>query len=472
MNIAIGSLQCESNTLSAMPTRASDFDLAIGKAMCAKVHVMDMLEEAGAQGIPTLYAHALPGGTMVKADYLELAQGIVDRLPQDGLDGVWLYLHGAMYVDQIGSGEAYLLKMVRDKIGSDVPIAIGLDFHANLPDEVFDLANVVCGFRTAPHIDRIETERKTMRLLLKCAKQHLLPRPQAVRAPVVIPGDAVQTALAPLRGIMEEADQMENLPGMLCAQVFNGQAWVDAPYMGPVMVVTHEDDTAFAQACARRLAQRFYRARYDFRFLIDALEPEEAVRAALNAPERQVFISDSGDNTTAGAAGDNAYMLNLLMRMGVKGALVAGIMDGAACDKCYQARIGDTLTLTLGGSLARDSQCATVTGKLVHVGDILGYTGDNAGPSATLALDGITLILTKRRAALTSLEIFESIDMDIRDFKIVVVKLGYLFPDLAAIAPRSILAFTPGESTERLKDMGHKHITRPIFPLDDGFMEI
>ena len=469
MRIAIGSLQCESNTLSPVKTCEADFDRAYGRDMLEKVNIGDMLEEAGAQIVPTLYAHALPGGPVAREDFLKLAHGIVDVLPADGLDGVWLYLHGAMVVEGIGSGEEYLLERVRAKIGRRVPVALALDFHANNTDRIVELANVVCGFRTAPHIDRVETERKAMRLLLHCVRGGLLPRPRMARAPVVIPGDAVQTALPPLNAIMAEADRMEQLPGVLSAQVFNGQPWVDAPYMGPNMVVTHEHDEAEAQKLADRLARMFWDARHEFRFLVEAVEPEEAVRRAMEA-DGQVFISDSGDNTTAGAAGDSAQMLNLLMKMGAERALVAGIMDADAVDICYRAEIGDTLTLTVGGSLAPDSEKATITGRLVRRGDILGYTGDSAGESATVDCGNITVLITKRRTAVTGPEVFESAGLDWRPFRIIVVKLGYLFPGLQRIAGRSILAFTRGGSTERLRGMGHRRIARPMFPLDDDFL--
>ena len=122
-----------------------------------------------------------------------------------------LYLHGAMQVQGIGSGEEYLLRRVREKIGYDIPIAVAMDFHANNSDAVFELCNVICGFRTAPHADREETERKAMRLLLHCVRGGLLPRPRFARCPVVIPGDAVQTALSPLREIIAAADAMEEL---------------------------------------------------------------------------------------------------------------------------------------------------------------------------------------------------------------------------------------------------------------------
>ena len=470
MRIAIGSLQCEGNSLTPVYTRFEDFDYAPGESMYQKIKVMDYLRDKGAEVIPTIYAHALPGGAVIKEDYLRLVGEIVDGIPCD-VDGVWLYLHGAMCVQEIGSGEAYLLKKIREKIGFDIPISLAMDFHADNSDEIVELANCITGFRTAPHQDHTETQLRAMRMLFTCMEKKILPKPVIDRAAVVICGDAVQTALEPLKSIMAAAEEMEKtIPGMMCVQVFNGQPWIDEPYMGPNFVVTHESDQEVAKECARKLAKMFYDARYDFKFLIEALEPEEAIRRALAAEEAQVFLSDSGDNTTAGAAGDNAFMLNRLMKLGAKNVLLAGIMDAAACDACYEAELGDTLTLTVGGSLAADSEKATITGKLIHRGDILSYHGDNGGPSATLDCGDITVVITRNRAAMCRPDIFESIDLDYSPFKVVVVKLGYLFPELAERAQRAILAFTPGASTERLEDMHMKNIRRPMFPLDDNFM--
>jgi len=270
---------------------------------------------------------------------------------------------------------------------------------------------------------------------------------------------------------MEAAEEMERtVPGMLCAQVFNGQPWIDEPYMGPNFVVTHESDTALAKKCADKLAKMFWDARHDFRFMIEALEPNEAIRRAMQATEQTVFLSDSGDNTTAGAAGDNAFLINRLQKAGAKGVLLAGITDAAACERCYRAEIGDTLELSVGGSLDKRSESAVITGKLIHRGDILSYQYDNAGPSATLDCGDITVVITKNRAAFCRPDIFASVGIDFTRYRIVAVKLGYLFPELAEKAERSILAFTPGSSTERLEDMRLTRIKRPMFPLEDNFL--
>lgn len=470
MRIAIGSLQCEGNSLTPIHTKFEDFDYAPGEAMYDEIKVVDYFREHGCELVPTIYAHALPGGAVVKADFLRLVGELVDAIPTEGIDGIWLYLHGAMYVEEIGSGDTYLLQQIRAKVGYDIPISVAMDFHADNTDEIIGMVNCVTAFRTAPHCDHKQTQIRAAENLLRMIEKKIMPTPQMERVNVVICGDAVQTALEPLKSIMEMAEQVErSVPGMLSVQVFNGQPWIDEPYMGPSIVVTHESDTALAKEYAKKLADAFYAVRHDFKFLIEAVEPDEAIRRAMTAPEAQVFLSDSGDNTTAGAAGDNAFMINRLQQAGAKNVLVAGIADEAACDACYQANIGDVLSLQVGGSLDKNSETATITGKLVHRGDIVSYTGGNAGPSATLDCGDMTVVVTKNRASMCRPDIFESIDLDYSPFKIVVVKLGYLFPELAAKAERAILAFTPGSSTERLEDMNMKKIRRPMFPLDDDF---
>lgn len=470
MKIALGSLQCEGNSLTPVLTRFNDFDYATGEDMYGKIQIMDRVGELGIETVPTVYAHALPGGAVVKEDYLRLVEEMVDMTPAEGIDGIWLYLHGAMCVQEIGSGEAYLLKKLREKVGFGIPIAVAMDMHADNSDEIPQYANFVTGFKTIPHRDHREAQLRALDGLVTMIRKKILPRPQLSRCPVVICGDAVQTDLEPLRSICEEADRMERLPGMLSVQIFNGQPWVDEPYMGPNFVVTHEADEKLAKECADTLAKMFWDARHDFKFLIEAVTPEEAIDLAMNAAEKQVFISDSGDNCTAGAAGDNAFMINRLQKLGAKNVLVAGIMDAEACAACYDAEIGDTLTLKVGGSLDPRSESAQITGRLVHRGDMLAYNYDNAGPSATLDCGDMTVVVTKNRASMCRPDIFESIDLDWSGYKAVVVKLGYLFPELAEKAERSILAFTPGSSTERLEDMHMKNIARPMYPLEDNFM--
>lgn len=469
MRIVVGSLQQESNTLTSRASTRDDFTVHEGPAMLGRIAVTPLLESRGIDIVPTLHAGAVPGGPLREADFRDLARELVGRIPDAPLDGIWLHLHGALEVENLGSGEAALLAMVREKVGCRVPIAVALDFHANNAPELMRLANLVVGYRTAPHRDIEETELRAARLLLHCIERRLLPRPQMARADVVVPGDCVVTDEQPLRGIMAEAAALEREPGMLSCSVFNGQPWVDAPTMGPSMVCVHERDEAAAKAAARRLARLFWDARREFRFAIEACEPEEALDRAWAERRRPVFVTDSGDNTTAGSAGDNAFVLKMLQQKGMRNVLVGGITDAPAVRACYAAAPGSILDLGIGGTIEPGSTRTRVRGTLLHRGDIEGWQGENAGPSAVLRCEGIDVVVTARRTAFTRPSIFEGLGLKPADYRFVVVKLGYLFPELSRIAARTILAFTRGASTERLQDMGMVRIRRPVFPLDDGF---
>lgn len=467
MKIVLGSLQQESNTLTSRASVREDFTVHRGDRMLPHVAASEYFSSRGAELVPTIYANAVPGGRLREADFLALAGELVSMIPEKGIDGIWLYLHGALEVENLGSGELALLRSIREKVGFVVPIALALDFHANNTFELMKLVNVVAGYRTAPHRDMRETELRAARLLAHCIEKHQLPEPRMARANVVVPGDCVLTDESPLREIMEEAADLEKTPGMLACNVFNGQPWVDAPDMGPSMVCIHERDTDIAMSAANRLARHFFESRRDFKFSVEAREPGEALDLAYAQDVRPVFVTDSGDNTTAGSAGDNAFLLKLTQEKGLKGILVAGLTDEPAVKRCLGAAIGDRLELDLGGTLERLSTRAHVSATLLYKGDIEGWYGENAGFCAVLRSDGIDIIVTARRCALTKPRIFEGLGLKPEDYRFVIVKLGYLYPELAKIAKRAILAFTTGGSTERLQDMGMKRIRRPMYPLDD-----
>jgi microcystin degradation protein MlrC len=469
MRIVAGSLQQESNTLTSRMSSRGDFVVHRGEPMLSHISVTQYFSSRGTELIPTLHASAVPGGRLREADFLGLAGELVSMIPRDGVDGIWLYLHGAMEVEHIGSGELALLRMVREKVGFNVPIALALDFHANNTHELMSLVNVVVGYRTVPHRDMRETELRAAELLVHCIEHRQLPKPQMCRANVVVPGDCVLTDEFPLREIMEEAVVLEKQDGMLVCNVFNGQPWVDAPNMGPSMVCVHERDENAAKEAARQLARHFFAARHDFRFSVGAYEPGEALERAWSEQEQPVFVSDSGDNTTAGSSGDNAYLLKLLQEKAMKGVLVGGLTDEPAVRKCHAARLGDLLQLDLGGTIEPASTRTSIRGRLFFKGDIEGWYGENAGPCAVLRCDGIDVIVTARRCALTKPRIFEGLGLKLDEYRFVVVKLGYLYPELEKVAKRAFLAFTIGGSTERLQDMGMRRIRRPMFPLDDNF---
>ena len=88
---------------------------------------------------------------------------------------------------------------------------------------------------------------------------------------------------------------------------------------------------------------------------------------------------------------------------------------------------------------------------------------------ATLSINGLFVLVTDKRKYFSTIEDFNKAGIDLLKHKIVVVKLGYLMPELRDIAPREILALSPGYSDMELNRLPFKFVNRPIFPLDKAF---
>jgi microcystin degradation protein MlrC len=461
MNIVVGSIQQETNSFSPISPRMEDFDTCYGDRMLGRVAATRVFEKAGASIIPTIYANAVPSGRVPLPLFERLCNELLSRIPTDiQIDGVWLYLHGAMDVDGIGSGDAAIVERVRQKVGPKVPIAVALDFHANNDPRMVDHANVICGYRTAPHRDMEETQTRAANLLLECVSNAWLPKPVLVHIPLMITGDMALSDYEPLKGILAEAIESEKKPGMLTVSVFHGQNWVDSPNAGASVIAIGREDPAPAASEAKRLARIYWRRRKEFRFQANAFAPEEALSEALAARRRLVFVSDSGDNTTAGAAGESTQMLRLAISAGAKSTLIGGITAPMLLESAREKHEGSRIDLRLDDG-------STVEATIRHKGDILGWGGENAGPAIVTSVGGVDVIFTRNRCAMVKPSIFQSVGVDIFSYNVVVVKLGYLYPDLAQIASRSILSLTDGASCEAIERLHFSNIRRPVYPMED-----
>jgi microcystin degradation protein MlrC len=63
---------------------------------------------------------------------------------------------------------------------------------------------------------------------------------------------------------------------------------------------------------------------------------------------------------------------------------------------------------------------------------------------------------------------FAKCGIDPLERKIVVVKMGYLFPGLTRIAPRHIMLLTPGAGDMRIENLTYSRRRRPAFPFEPG----
>jgi microcystin degradation protein MlrC len=481
MRILVGGFGHESNTFTPFLTRLEDFRPRYGaETLIAENRrgsfdgiVTTLKAHPNIELVPTITAHAMPGGIVERTTF-ETLKGKILAAAHD-IDGVCLYLHGAMRAEGVDYCENVILRELREKLGPDVPITIALDMHANIVAETAANVDAIVAYHTAPHIDAYETGEKAASMLLQILAEG---RPLAMgfaKIPFLLPGEKAQSAVGTMGKMMQLITESESLPGIVSASFMNGHCWADVPDIGVIAVVVTDGDRALAQSEANRLAQAFWDHRAEFDFGTEAHPVDEAVEVARAAPESTVFLSDSGDNPGAGGTTDVTAVLAGLLAHNATNAVVASIWDADAVEACIAAGVSNDVNLTLGGKLdTRHSTPLEVTGKVRLISDGDYYWGGvrephrrvNRGKTVVLTVEGVDVIVTAERHSYVEPAQFHSLGIDPLAYKIVVPKRGYLTAPLEAISPRSILAVSPGVTNCDVTQLDYRRVNRPMYPLD------
>lgn len=431
-----------------------------------------------AEWFPLVHARSLPGGMVLPEVYETLKTELVDMIHMSGpFDGFLLDIHGAMTVVGRQDAEADLAGAVRtalDEVSARTGsprtlISATMDLHGNVSAELVAACDLMTCYRMAPHEDEQETKTRAMKnLLVRLADGTGAPAKAYVRIPVLLPGEKTSTRLDPAKRIYETIPRIEALDGIVDASIWIGYAWADEPRCYASVVVTG-DDTVLVADKASELARSVWDAREDFRFVAPAAPLDECLRAAL-APDaaRPYVLSDSGDNPTAGGSGDVTWTLTQLVkdpRFGDGGprTVVASIFDADAVAACHDAGVGADIDIAAGANI--DSVHA---GPVTLAGVVLQATvGDEtSGRVAVIKVGSIEAIITERRKPYHRVSDFTAAGLTVSDADILVVKIGYLEPELFELAADWQLALTPGGVDQDLLRLGHRKIDRPMFPFD------
>lgn len=423
--------------------------------------------DAGLIAVPGTIARPNSGGTISESACHKAIGRVLDSLRAAGpVDAVFLRLHGAMYAEGIGQAESVLVKEIRRMVGTVTPIACTFDLHGNIPAWLANFGDILVGFKTAPHTDAAETAELAGRILLETLERKVQPVCYILPLPIISQGEKAMTTTEPFRSLVEEARRIEregvagHTEKILAATLFVGCAWTDSPDTGMSVVVTADRSKAAARAAAIHLAQRIWNARHEFAFGCETADLKSGITAALGAKESTVFLTDSGDNVTAGTPGDLPLVLRQLVERNAKSAVVVGINDRPAVNRCAKAGEGKRLRLSIGATIEKRFGAPLETEAEVVRLITAGQT------SAVVRIKDVEAILTDGPAGFTSLRQFEACGIDPLKRRIVVVKQGYLFPQLSRIAPRHIMLMTPGAGDMRIEQLKYVRRRRPAFPLE------
>ncbi|SEN35886.1 Microcystin degradation protein MlrC, contains DUF1485 domain [Actinacidiphila rubida] len=470
--IAIAGLGIESSTFSPARTLAPAFHPSRGDEVLARYPFLDKgapLREA-AEWHGALVGKSLPGGTVTAEAFAALSDELVERLAAlPRLDGLWYDIHGAMTVEGIDDAEAVLLRRIRESVGPDVIVSTSMDLHGNVSRALVHGSDLITCYRMAPHEDHMETkERAALNLVDLLVSGAPRPVKAWVPVPVLLAGEQTSTRIEPAKGVYAAVAEVEALDGVIDAAIWVGYAWADEPRNRAVVVVTGTDAGAVAQG-AERLARGFWDARRDFAFVAPTGTLAECLDEALASPARPYFVSDTGDNPTAGGAGDVTWGLTrVLARPEFRTAdgptvIYASVPGPSAVRTAVEAGVGATVTVTAGAEVDdRHAGPLTMTG-VVHA---VRHGDRDAGTEVVLRVGSVHVIITALRKPYHHEHDFTDLDLDPRGADVVIVKIGYLEPELYAMAADWKMALTPGGVDQDLVRLGHHRIRRPMFPFD------
>lgn len=494
MRIAIGGIAHESSTFATVPTGLEDFEKrmlleggnlidTLSDTKTPAGGFIDAARDASFELVPTIESSATPGGPVTAEATRELVgrlvAGLRDALKRGPLDGVLLALHGAMVSELDDDGESYILRAVREVVGPDLPIIVELDLHGNITQEMVDLATIPVAYDEYPHTDPYERGYEAGLLMARIVRGGLKPVSSLVKIPLIAGLQRQYTHAEPMLELKRMAHEIEQERGILNVSYLPGFAWADIAPTGFSIIVTSDGNRAQADDAARRLARYVWDHRDDF--IVRPMPVDEAVRHAMEAPEGPIVLADIGDNPGGGTPADGTVLLEGLLRLGARNAVLVPLADPEAAAQAFAAGEGGRVSLKLGGKVDPfHGEPLDVTGRVVrltdgryvHTGPMSTGVEMHLGPTAVLELDGqndgkVLVVVSSYRVQPTDLEILRSQGIEPEKMQIIGVKSSVHFrAAFTPIAKEIIEVDTPGLTSPDFSKLTFRKLPRPIYPFD------
>ncbi|WP_306132424.1 M81 family metallopeptidase [Roseivivax marinus] len=471
MRVALAGFVHETNTFAPAPADMAAFEagggyipLSRGDEIAARgtgvnlgiSGALAVAEARGWDGVPILWAGAIPSAPVTRDAFEAIADEIVSGLRAAGpLDGVLLDLHGAMVADHLDDGEAEIAERVRAAVGPDVPVVAALDLHGNISERFAHTVDGLFGFRTYPHVDMAETGRRAADLLAHLMATGARPACAVRRMDYLVPIAAQSTDTQPGRDLYAGlADVEREVPGVRAASLFMGFPAADIPDCGPTAIV-YADTQEAADAGADRIAGAYADAesRFDIATYEAADAVAEAARRAAGA-SGPVVLADTQDNPGAGGVSATTGLLRALVAADARNAAIGLIVDPASARQAHEVGQGATATFRLGAhpDFTADSPFeveavveALSDGRLTASGPFYGGTKLDLGPSACLRIGGVSVAVSSRIAQTADREMFRFVGIVPEDASILAVKSSTHFrADFTPIASDILIAIAPG----------------------------
>lgn len=453
--ILIGGIFLESHSFAPQTSGEDSFVVSQGQALLEKLEnsssilggAARRLRAEGADLIPTFAAVAPPGGLAEHQTYLEFRNDLVQAAERERPDGICLELHGAMGTTQIADSEGDLAGALREVVGPDVPIAVGLDMHACMTRRMLQATPIWVACKENPHTDYATAGDRAAELLLKTLSGQLRPTTWAIWLPLLLRGQ-LGTESGPLALLHGFRRALEGAPGVEDISIYNTYAFLDSDEAGQCVTVTGGAGLEHGAGIARQIAQAIWDRRGDF----DPDMPSaEAVLERIKPGAGVTILGDYGDRVLGGSPGDGTYLLQLL---GARPDLrvLTPLTDPEAVRRAQAAGVGEIIVGGVGGSVTPGETAVAGRwrvaklgdGRFVQRGPFLAGEPAEMGDCAVLKGENLTVVATSKPALSQDPECFLSVGEDPADYDVVICKSGWHFKPAFATYGRTVAVDTPG----------------------------
>ena len=490
--VAMLEVSHESNTFSVRPTTLRDFHTSryfVGLEIPDRMRgtgseiggALDAADEFGWQSVPILSAQAQPAGPVSEEARQAITETVLNGLRRAGpLDGIFIALHGAMVTETDEDGESQLLRAIREEVCPSVPIAVTLDLHANIFDEMAGLVQIAVSYRTYPHVDMRACGREACALLHRTMAGEVTPRLVAERPPMLLGcGDGRTTGDGPMCRILEAAQHEARAEGILNVAVNAGFPDADVRTAGPSVLVTYDAVTLCedaARTVAGRVCDEIWRLRddWDMPMGLDACMAELRDGPPASKP---IIIADFSDNPGSGGYGDCTALLATLLEAGVGNAAFGALYDPVAAAALSSAGVGESRCLSIGGRTdpsvgggpleVTGTVRAISDGAFRFAGPLWSGLPGSTGRSVCLRVAGIDVMIVSENLQMLDLNMFRAVGIEPANESVVALKsMQHFRGAFEPIAGRVLVVDAGGLCTPDVTRRAYHRLRRPVFPLD------
>ena len=475
--IAIAGIAIESSTFSPAKTHEEAFHSKTGDDIFS---IYPFFKDSSyfekASWYPTLKGHALPGGIVTREAYESLVSKTLNLLSENlPYDGLFLDIHGAMSVEGLDDPEGDFIIRIRELVGPETMISTCMDLHGNVSMRLAENTDLMTCYRLAPHEDAWESKQRAVdNLLSRINSKKGKPKYKAwIPVPILLPGEKTSTRIEPGKSLYAKVGPITQKEGVIDAGIWVGYAWADEPRNHAVVMVVG-DDLQQVTRSAEELASSFWDVRHDFDFVAPVASLDKCLKMAIQSDNRPFIISDMGDNPTAGGAGDVTWTITEILNHKEfqtetgPSLIYASIPGPDLVENALKAGVGGDVE-GYAGAIVDDRFAPPV--KLKGEVYAIKHGDKHAETEVVVKVGSVFVIVTKKRKPYHHIKDFTELGLNPLEMDIIVVKIGYLVPELYNIKGDWIMAQTPGGVDQDLNRLGYKRIHRPMYPLDKAMKD-